>query len=158
MQVVKSGMLQEQEKAIRTGKEMGVMGFFEIGKALYIINKNDLWRFSEAKNFVEYVESCQGLKRTWSYALMGVYERFAPILADHEELRQVDVSRLVRLLPYVKDETATELALMAATTPARAFDANLRNMSGKVAPDECDHPDGFVVIRKCKICGLRVKE
>ena len=103
MQVVKAGMLTEQENAIVECKKRSALGFLGIGQALSIINKNDLWRFSDScTSFSNYVEKSQGMKKSMAYALIGVYERFSPILLAHEDLKAVEPSRLIRLLPFAQ--------------------------------------------------------
>jgi hypothetical protein len=157
MQVVKSNMLSEQEAAISDCKKRSVLGFLGIGKALSIINKNDLWRFSDScTSFSSYVENVQHIRKSWAYSLCSVYEKFAPILLAHEDLKTVEVTRLVRLLPFIEDDNLEELAHMAATVPAKDFDANIRNRKGKTAPDQCEIHD-WRIIKQCKICGLKVK-
>jgi hypothetical protein len=157
MQVVKSGMLIEQEEEILNCKKRSVLGFLGIGKALSIINKNDLWRFSDScTSFSSYVENVQKIKKSWAYSLVTVYERFSPILLAHEDLKTVEVTRLVRLLPFVQEDNIEELAHSAALLPAKAFDDQVRQLSGKTPQDTCEEHD-WVIIKRCKICGLKVR-
>ena len=80
----------------------------------------------------------------------------SPILLADESLKMIDVTRCVRLLPYITDSNKVELLHMAATCPAPDFDANLRNLAGKKAPDECTEHE-WRIIKQCKKCGLKVK-
>jgi len=158
VEIVKGNRLSECETAISNGKKDSVLGFLKIGQALAEIRDNDLWRFSPAKNFVEYMESVQNIKRSWGYALIGVFEALGPPEALIEDFKTLDVTRCVRLLPHFTEENKSELLHMAINTPAAAFDANVRNLKGKAAPDdphECDFE--IIQFRQCKICNLRVK-
>ena len=156
MEIVKGNRLSECETAISNGKKDSVLGFLRIGQALAEIRDNDLWRFSPAKNLVEYMESVQNIKRSWGYALMGVFEILGPPEALSDDFKTIDVTRCVRLIPHLTEDNKEELLHMAINTPASAFDANVRNLQNKPAPDECNEHD-WVVIRRCKTCGLRIK-
>jgi hypothetical protein len=158
MQVVKPNMLLDAEKEIEDCKKRSVLGFLGIGKALSIINKNDLWRFSDScTSFSSYVENVQHIRKSWAYALCSVYEKFAPILLAHEDLKTVEVTRLVRLLPFIQEDNIEELTHTAANVPAKAFDDTIRNLQGRKGTDECDHEFEEIRFQQCTKCKLKVK-
>jgi len=163
MQLVGVNQLRALENSIAHGKKNSVLGFLEIGKALFEISNCDLWRFSEAESFSAYVEKVQGMKRAWAYSLMAVYKTFGSMLDTNSGVSSLsvhpdapDITRLVRLLPHITEENKEELFHLATNTPAKAFEDSLRNLKGKVATDECDEHDFRPVPwEQCSICGQK---
>jgi hypothetical protein len=69
-----------------------------------------------------------------------------------------DVTRLIKLLPLTTEENRDELFEMACHIPdAKGFDANIRNLRGKLAPDD-PHTHEFEPIpyAVCVHCKQRV--
>ena len=158
MQIVKGNRLLECELSISRGKKDSVLGFLRIGQALAEIRDNDLWRFSPAKNFSEYCESVQGIKKSWAYTLIGVAEKFGLQIEADNELQCIDITRCVKLLPLVTDVNADDLLHMSATVDAKGFENNLKNLMGKVATDDPhDHVFQLVQFQQCTICGQKTK-
>jgi hypothetical protein len=163
MQLVGANQLRECEKSITNGKKNAVLGFYEVGKGLIPINECDLWRFSDAKNFPDYCEKVQGIKRSWAYNLMDVAKTYGPMLdlTSGGTFNSVnpdtpDITRLVRLLPHITEENKEELYHMSVNTPAKAFEDSLRNLKGKTAtddPHECIwEPIPYL---QCSVCGQK---
>ena len=158
MDLVTKEQLHDQEHAIEECRKRVALGFLGVGKALYVIHKNDLWQFSEANSFDEYCEKVQGMKKSWAYALVGVYAKLSDILLKDEGLKQIDVTRCVRLLPHITEENREELLHMAVSTTAKDFDYNISNMKGHIAPDQCNHPEWTLInFKQCTTCKLRVR-
>lgn len=158
MKVIKAESLNEAENLIKQGMKDLKRGFLSQGHGLYLISQYDLWRFKNYNSFEEYLDSEHTFKRSWAYSLMAVYVHFNDLISQDESLQSIDVTRCVRLLPYICEDESTKMELlhMAAHVPAKDFDANLRNMAGKKAVDQCEEHD-FVIIKRCRICGLKVK-
>jgi hypothetical protein len=156
MQLVGVNQLRELEKSISSGKKDSVLGFLRIGQALAQIKSCDLWRFSPAQSFVEYMESVQGIKRSWGYALIGVFEALGPPEALNDDFKTLDVTRCVRLLPHITENNKDELFHFAVDAPTRAFDDTIRNLKGKVATDD-PHTCEFIPVpwTVCKICNQK---
>jgi hypothetical protein len=158
MQLVGINQLRELEKSISSGKKDSVLGFLRIGQALSKIKELDLWRFSEAESFSSYMEKVQGMKRSWGYALISVFESFGPLIDTNQDLQCIDVTRCVRLLPHVTKDNADELLHMGAVVDTKGFENNLKNLAGKVATDDPhDHVFQLVQFQQCTICGQKTK-
>jgi len=140
--------LHDLGEQVEIGKQMMGKGGYVAGKALKEIKEGGFW-VEEAKSFEEYVEMAHGIKKSWAYGLIGIVDKFSTQL---ETKPPADASRLVKLLPYTSQDNAEELYGMALTTPAQAFENNLRNLRGKVAPDQCTG-HAWEPWRKCSICG-----
>jgi hypothetical protein len=157
MQIAKT--LDVWEKDIQEGKKHGLIGAIKIGRALKAIKDGNLWLPSGCQSFEQYCEGTHGFKKSTGYAMIGVWDTWGEYLLQHPELQGVDITRLFRLLPHVDDKNPQDLLTMAATVPDKAgFEANLRNMDGKTAPDQCEQHDFQPLgILQCTVCGLRKK-
>uniref|UniRef100_A0A6M3LS74 Uncharacterized protein n=1 Tax=viral metagenome TaxID=1070528 RepID=A0A6M3LS74_9ZZZZ len=149
--------LADYEKEISEAKRGGVLSFLRIGKALHAINQGDLWQ-GQASSFSSYVENSLGLKRSWAYSLINVWQVWGQQLLAAPDLQSVEITRLVKLLPLTTDENKEELLHAAAHIPdVRGFENNLKNLRGKKGTDECDHNFQVVSFWQCELCGLRKK-
>jgi len=150
--VVTKRRLTDCEERLDEGAKDFKKGFLVMGEALAEILDNDLWRFADSQSFDDYVCNNRGMKKSWAYGLVDVHKEFGELLIRYN----VDVTRCVRLLPHITETNKEELLQMASNTRAVDFEANLRNLGGKVAPDECVNHE-WVEIKRCKVCGLKVK-
>jgi hypothetical protein len=146
--------LEECEKQISVGKKHGIVGAVQIGQALTQINKDNLWVVSGAQTFEKYVEGEHGFSRATAYNLMGVASQFGQRILEGDVC---DVTRLIKLLPLTTDANREELFEMACHVPSSsAFEANVRNLKGKIAPDDPhEHEWEPIPYQQCKICGQR---
>jgi hypothetical protein len=151
--------LHDYEMEIQKAKQGGAISFLRIGRALAGIQESGVWR-SVAPTFECYAEQCQGFKRSWAYSLIAVFHNFDAQLTADAGLQTVDVTRLVKLLPVVTPENTEELLHAAANIPdIKGFENQIRNLTGKVASDQCSHPQGFTPVgyEVCPICNLKRK-
>jgi len=150
--------LDEWENDIMSAKGQAIQGCLVIGRALQAISSGRLWA-TAADSFAEYVEREHGMKRSWAFALIGVYDKFGQYLITDEALQKTDVTRFTRLLPYTTDENVEELAHAAAGIPGtKDFENYIRGLQGKVATDQCNNHDFEPIpYKQCKSCGLKIK-
>lgn len=152
----KTHSLSEHEKEIEAGKRGGVLSFLRIGRALSAIQAGDLWQ-PIAPSFSIYVENVHGIKRSWAYSLVKIWQTFGQPLLDTAEFQQIEVTRLVQLLPLTTEENKMELLHEAAQVPdVRGWENQLRNRKNLVAtddPHDCDFQS--VNWEYCIICGKR---
>ena len=155
MQIVS---LDRWEKQIQIAKGDGIRSALLIGQALQAISEGSLWRQTPAKNFGDYVEKTHGFKRSWAFAVIGVWKEWGDILSGLPSLSP-DVTRLVRLLPYTTEENRLELLHIAAEIPdVRAFDNVIRELQGKTTTDACvEHVWELIHYKRCTVCGLKVR-
>lgn len=152
--------LQSLEEEISKGKKHGLIGALQIGRSLDKIQDGNLWMPTGCKSFWKYAEQVHGFGRSTTYNLCAVYRTFGEKILQNQELQSIEPTRLIRLLPYTTESNCVGLLHQAAMIPDVAgFDANLRNLQKKIAPDQCNHPEGFVPVgyEVCKICGQRRK-
>ena len=152
--------IDRYEKQIQGAKGKCLEGALIIGKALLAIKEGNLYLSVGAKTFEHYAEQTHGISRSSAYNYIGVYKYFGPLLLADPSLQAVDPSRLIRLLPLIDETNKEDLLHMAASVPdEKGFSNNIRNRKGKVATDECDHPDGFdpVGYEVCRHCNLKRK-
>jgi hypothetical protein len=151
--------LQTWEREIRESKGDGIKSFLRIGRALQAISSGNLWVGSNHDSFEHYCEDVHGFKRSWSYNLIGVWHIFGELLIADSTLQDVEITRLVKLLPLATEANKLDLVHMAATVPdVKGFEANCRNLRGLTAADE-EHEHDFQPIawQVCSICGKKRK-
>ena len=105
---------------------------------------NILQRIKTGKAYINYDSYCS----TWHEFLEAV-------------LKKTSYERLVRLLPIIKKdpEKKRELFEMATRSNRADFDNNVRELKGLVATDSCENcMQEFIVLHKCKCCGLTIKK
>ncbi len=155
MQKVK---LSDWENQIRTAKGDGIRSFLQIGQALHEIKEGSLWRQTPAKDFSQYAAKVWGFKQSHAYSLIGVWKEWGDMLPELPELTP-DVTRLIRLLPFVKPENKEELLHAASEIPdVQAFEDTVRELKGLETSDsEHDHVFEQVPYKVCSICGLKVR-
>lgn len=107
----------------------------------------------------DYFEHEFNLKRSTAYNLIGIAEKFYPILAGVQQIGHLDYTRLVKALPLATEANAEEWLHKASSLPPEAYENELRIAKGMVSTDECSHDDRLLV-EKCKLChkNLSVKE
>jgi|TARA_R110000824_G_scaffold160056_1_gene334725 hypothetical protein len=133
---------------------------------------NILQRIKTGKAYINYDSYCSTwhefleavhLNRETARQDMEIYNEFSYFVLEQsaENLRQTSYERLVRLLPIVKKdpEKKRELFEMATRSNRADFDNNVRELKGLVATDSCENcMQEFIVLHKCKCCGLTIKK
>jgi hypothetical protein len=148
--------LDVYEKQIVAGRRAGLLGAIQIGAALEKIREGNLWATTGAKSFEKYASAAHGFQRSSIYNMIGVSKAFGKYILADPSLQSIEPTRLIRLLPHVQEldgqSNVEDLLHSAAQIPgAQAFDDTLRNMSGKVATDECNHTwEPF--LQRCPTC------
>ena len=127
-------------------------GFMLAGKELKEIEDNEEWR-PTFKSLEEYFESEIIWGKTQCYNAIKLFKRCGEPVLENPELLKAGKTRSIKLIPFMTTKERTiELLHMAANCPNKGFEANLRNLRGKVAPDECDHIN-FEIWNRCRSCG-----
>jgi len=145
--------LEKWEKDIQEGRNMGLIGFLKIGRAISAIHDGNLYLTAGCRNIEEYGEKVHGLRKSSIYNAMSIWETWGTYILAHPELQGVDPTRLVRLLPLIDGKDHHELLHMAATVPdAKAFENNIKNLNGKPGTDECKHAYRPIQMEKCAHC------
>jgi hypothetical protein len=133
---------------------------------------NILLRIKNEKAYLGYDSYCNTwhefleaihLNRETARQDMEIYSEFSFYVLEQtrENLKQTSYERLVRLLPIVKKEPQMkkELLEMATRSNRADFDNNVRELKGLTATDSCkDCMQEYIVLHKCKCCGLTIKK
>lgn len=112
---------------------------------------------TNAKNFFNWCENERHIKRTKAQRMLKVFRTFKKRLEDNYDLiLGVDPTKLALIAPYIdkmtNEEDIIEMIHSAADNSYRAIEANLAEMSGKVAQDMCAHINSEIWYR-CEDCG-----
>lgn len=78
--------------------------FLQLGKSLKLVRDEELYTLLDFASFDEFINDPEiGLKRATAYLYIRIYEYYSLRLTiDEEELTQIPISRLMRLLPALK--------------------------------------------------------
>jgi len=119
------------------------------------IRDEKLWRsLPYIKTFRQFCEKESKRSHATVYNYIGIVEKFGSELLETAKIETdeivptvpgslaVDQTRLVRLLPYVTKENASDLLKMAQEHSKEDFENDIKELSGKgTATDACDHDD-----------------
>lgn len=133
------------------------LSFLLIGKNLYTIKEKNLFKYygEHIESFNDFLKEIN-IKRASGYNYIAVYKTFG-YLIERKNL-DVDYTRLVKLLPIVKEENKEEWLYKAQDLPVEAFSNEIREARGKVSVDECEHPiDERVYYYRCGVCNKWIK-
>jgi hypothetical protein len=149
--------LNDWEKVYHKGNMYELGGCLLQGKALVNINVGNCWLEVGCKSFEHYCREVLGIGKSTAHNKMQMFETLNDYYEKHPELKDTAPTRIVRLLPHLTEENRDELLAMAHDVPsAKDFENNISNLNGKPGTDECtDHV--WVIIKRCKICGLKVR-
>lgn len=162
----KSDKLHDNIQLFNKGRTDTLNGVLIMGKALYNIFFQRLWNSDStgARNFDVWVENELGLSKSSARAMIDAYGKYGEIIeASPEEFAQLEISKVYLLLPHTPDDMSVSekenMLHMAMSNTWRGLRDNLREMSGKTATDDCDHPsDHIETISRCKNCGKWLKD
>lgn len=147
---------------LKDGLSNARSGYLKAGKALLVIKDKKLWKGDGAHNtrFDQWLSNEMGIKKTTAYNLMAVYEKFGELIEFNDLYNWLEFSHIVALLPYVKKDTTDEekerlLSLVNGQT-AQGVRDNLRELSGKVPSDKCEHKE-TKTLQACIKCGKILK-
>lgn len=115
--------LQHKQERIQSLKTNVAADTYDLGMELRSVNESMLYKAGGYKNFVEWVESTTGIKKTLAYDLMAITEKF-----DRSTYLETG-SKKLRLLAGVEDEQQREQLLQQA----RDARATTQDVARKVA-------------------------
>jgi len=132
-----------------------LQGILIKGKNLVRIQEEELWKYygEHFNNFdPDFLDELK-YSVPASYNYMRIWRTFGKYLTS-KKIFDIETTRLIKLLPIVKDETMEEWITKAKEDPKPQFKDAIREAQGKVPTDDCDHPDtDQALFTKCKICG-----
>lgn len=158
LRVVSADRLFEAVQGVKHGLQDAKSGMLGAGKWLCTIRNEKLWKLdgSPSKSFSHWVENELCLSKSTAYNLIDAYEKVGELITNNPDLRDIDMSKVFLLLPYMTDKTSLsdkeDMLHMANGTTWRGLQDNLRAMKGKKATDDCAHEERETVER-CKVCG-----
>lgn len=129
------------------------------GKLLCDSDRGNDWKHdgSCARNFYHWVENELHIKRTQAQRMMGIWKAFKEIIDEQMDLiLQVDFSKLALIAPFIpklSQEEQIEMIYMAKENTFRDLDNNLKEISGGISQDVCEHNGAFEIYHKCTVCG-----
>lgn len=133
--------------------------YLHLGKMLLYVKENELYKwYSEHTQtmsaFLREIDIGIGMSAADHY--IRVYKTFGERLAG----RQIAFKRLLMVHPLVAGpETIGPLLDMCQNMPLAALSDEIRERSGKVPTDKCEHPtDEIRVHYRCSICGQWLKD
>ena len=139
------------EEGIRQTK----MGYLLMGKAIYYIKKERLWRadIEHIPTFKCWAEHSLHISVAQAHRLAQIYEELGDLLVD----MPIDISKVTLLLPFMKgksEEERKEMLEMAQDCTVEDIKNNIKDMTGKneSATDRCEHLESEIWNR-CKKCG-----
>jgi len=139
----------------------GTAWFLEAGRLLCEANRERDYLALGYNNQSEWVRSEFNISLSTAHNLMDIWELFKN--QPKGELCKAGYTRLTKLLPVVRklkesqqDEAIQEWLHKAIELPAGAFEDEIKEYSGKIPIDSCDHE--FKTLKVCKKCGARFWE
>jgi len=135
-------------------------GYLYLGKALYILKSEKLWR-AMGNHILSWRQFCNKelhVSLVQANRLEQIYREVGSILGNIE----IDVSKVTLLLPYLKnktDEEKTELLLGMKDLTVEDVKNTIKDLEGKpeTATDVCLHNGEIEIWNKCKVCGKMFK-
>lgn len=131
----------------------------EIGQRLFVIKESKAYKAyaSHTHTFEDYLKEI-GIGRRTAYNLVDMSQIFGEILIANPPLMQTDPTRLIKLLPYLREADPAvkeEFLISAKELPTiEALENNLRSRFGGTPTDACEHTE-TIMIEHCKNCGKR---
>ena len=130
-------------------------GFVLMGKALYTLKKEKLWRkeIEHMPSFKYWVEHSLHISIAQALRLIQIYQEVGHLLDEFP----AEISKVTLLLPYLHDKTDDEkkaLLTMANECTVEDLKNNIKEMHGQKekCTDNCPHSD-LEAFYKCKRCG-----
>jgi hypothetical protein len=134
---------------------------FIIGRLLEIAEKQRIWEHDGtcAKSFMHWCTDAIHMKRTTVQRIRTIYQTFAPRLGELGELiLSIDKMKLAlissRVSKMTDEQEVIELLYDCQSNSYRALENNLREKSGLIPSDNCDHEFKVKTVEKCIYCGL----
>jgi len=132
--------------------------YLELGMYAAELKKGKLYKLiePEAKTWEHYISLQNwGLKR----AQVDNYSQIALLIGDEISGRDIplnraiDITRVVSKLPAEEQKQAIDdLVEGSETLPKSGWDDCIRELSGKITTDCCEHNE-LEIFNKCKVCG-----
>jgi hypothetical protein len=130
----------------------------EMGKRWKQIRDEKLWKIMQhCHSFREFCEKEAKKSHSTVYNFIGIEEKFGAEVRKRllacDTAPSIDHSRLIRLLPFAKEENASELLLSAEEHNASDFDDTITEMKGGRLKVECAHMGIMEHWERCPECG-----
>ena len=135
------------------------IGYLMLGKLLLHVKQGELYRYYSEHTqtmsaFLREIDIGIGISQADHY--IRIYRTFGERLAG----RQIAFKRLLMVHPLVAGpETIEPLLDMCQNMPLAALSDEIRERSGKVPVDKCEHPlSARVAYWRCSVCNAWIKE
>ena len=152
-----SGSYHNIEQALKFHITKQTENVFVIGRLLELAEKQQIWKHTNSgvNTFMEWAEKELLLKRSTVQRIQSIYKTFLPMLDKHGALiLSIGKTTLSLVAPVISkmtdDEKITDLLYDCQSNSFRAMEANLKNMDGRIAPDQCvSHEFKTKIVEKC---------
>ncbi len=154
----RSNNLFDKEVEIDAYVTVGVRAFFQAGVLLKQIRDNKEFKhIPEVNTWDDYIRFRCKYSRSTVYNYISIVEKFGELLEMSKSL-DVDHSRLIQALPYIKNNKDAELWLTRARERSPTdWKDDLHEAKGKPLMVNCDHsPDKLTIWNKCR-CGKWIR-
>jgi len=146
-----------RELALRRNLSKSIESYLISGMVLCMAEDKQDWREAKCKNHFEWVENEQRLSRTHAQRMQLVWRKLSKYLPSHYDsilkipfMNLVEVARVAHMIDEIK---LIELMDNAAVNTERGFKDNIRELEGKVPPqDKCDHINKQKVVTTVEVC------
>jgi hypothetical protein len=156
--------ISERKAAIIQNYLRGTESYLAVGCLLWQAKKAGDWRNdgSEAKNWWQWVQFELKIRRSNAHRMMYVWEKIQSLLPKHKELvLGINFSNLVSIAPILEKLKTEDLKIewlhKAETNSVRDLDNNIREASGGLSTDLCDHDGEREPYFKCVRCNKFLK-
>ena len=158
-EVIVGNRMHELLQMWEEGVQMGMKGYLKMGKAVFFLKKEKLWKreVEHVPSFKYWVEHSLHISVAQAYKLAEIYERVGSVLEKASIV--IDISKVTLLLPFLIDKTDEQKIDILVHNKDLTYEdvknniADLKGTPGK-ATDVCSHdPQYLEQVTRCRNCG-----
>mgnify|MGYP001195733609 CR=1 FL=1 len=156
--VSKAQKLQTMMSEINKLETIAKNSYFELGKRWEVINKEKLWKHSGSpvKTFRQFCEKETPYSHTQVYNMINVFLRFDAYKDTVDTIP--DMTRLVKVLPFLPAGQEEEWYHKAAHLPKEGFESAVAEHQNRTPKDACEHNGETEQYWRCCVCSKFFKQ
>ena len=145
-----------REKAFITFAARGVESYILMGAVLCKSRDEKDWENADCQNMKEYCENERRISYTQAIRMMTIWDALQAVILTHYEavknISFVNLYEVARVADKIDPEDMGAFLEQASLDTERGFKANIREIEGKVASDNCDCLNAEKFFYKCRTC------